>query len=160
MDRLKSTYGVKSYPDERVEVVFREVGSLPSHELELIVTELIGTNRHAPMLDDIRKQAADVKKRYGDKRELSFLQTNEGDGCKWCDKKGFILAQSVALGSNFVFSCGCKYFLFYSWPYPQWNESLLSDYKPDYLVQISLPKTVVTTTGDEGGEVQEHQDSD
>lgn len=63
LDRLKSTYGERNYPAERVAILHNAVKSQSDEWLESAVTHFIGNNRQAPMLKEFIDEIEDSKRR-------------------------------------------------------------------------------------------------
>lgn len=56
--RLKETYGDKIYNDERLAILWHEVGSYSNEIWERAISELIASHQKAPLLPEIRKSIA------------------------------------------------------------------------------------------------------
>ena len=108
IDRLKSVYGERSYPEEREEIIWREMRYLLAFEFERIVSELIGTNATAPMLTKFREAKFDLgRKNAGtDDKELSAW-IDAQPNCSLCNKTGAVLAKRKADMYQFAFMCSC-----------------------------------------------------
>jgi hypothetical protein len=52
--RLKSVYGEKSYPPERISLIWREFYYISDKDFLSAVDQLISNKRFAPMVDDFR----------------------------------------------------------------------------------------------------------
>jgi hypothetical protein len=59
IDRLRATYGKQAYPDERVMTLWNQEGRfIPDDSMSEITSRLIGKCRSAPLLEEIRAEAA------------------------------------------------------------------------------------------------------
>lgn len=63
MQRLIDCYGERSYPTERVKLIYNAIKKLPDLWLENAVSYFIGNNRQAPMLKEFNDEALDYEKR-------------------------------------------------------------------------------------------------
>src|SRR3954462_10986965 len=70
VNRLRDTFGDRSYPDERVKIIWREVQSLGRAWFERTIDRLIGEFRKAPMLPDIRFLIAEERERHRQTEKL------------------------------------------------------------------------------------------
>lgn len=113
--RLRTVYGDKAYPKERVEVIFRSVKYSSSRVWDETVTELIGEAMHAPPLSKIREVLYLVKKRFNESSDPWQAQREEIRGlertssCRQCYGSGTLAAhrRSDPHEHLFVFSCDC-----------------------------------------------------
>lgn len=153
MDRLRETFGDKAYPKPRVIQIYELVKAMSSWEFKSIVDYLIGNSKFAPLPAEIEKASREVKNKLAIDRKNRFLADSEDKNCPWCFRTGSIVARSLEDSTLYAFSCSCEFQDFYQHSYPKWNESLRSDFYPDYV-------DAKIADGDVPKEIRQQKDSD
>lgn len=74
MNRLAKAFP-NAYSDERIRLVWREIGSLEGSWLEKTVDRFIGEFRHAPLMPEFREAAAIERERV---REIQKREEKQG----------------------------------------------------------------------------------
>lgn len=117
MHRLKQVFGAKLYPPEREVVIARAMRVLTDQDFEDLVTDLIGTCRNAPLLDDFKKHGKsmlDMRYKELEQRNVRELEERRerGDYCRWCNDFGRVSAlhKRKPRATSYSFRCpdvGC-----------------------------------------------------
>jgi hypothetical protein len=63
VNRLKDCFGDRNYSDERMKVIWKEVGTLSSYWLSSVIDQFIGECRQAPLMPEFREQIAKERER-------------------------------------------------------------------------------------------------
>lgn len=74
MDRLASTYGPKSYPQERADLLWQEFKHLSGVTYEKVISRLIGENSAPPMLPKFREAAAIMREHHAVREKEEYRQ--------------------------------------------------------------------------------------
>lgn len=84
MNRLVDTYGSKSYPETRVNLIWREVKDFPDHWMTRTVDSFIKYQRQAPMMSEFNEEMSKERERNHDslkavhKQEINeLMHSNE-----------------------------------------------------------------------------------
>lgn len=77
LNRLAATFGPAAYQGERMELIWQEVGTLPVEAFKRIVNTLIGECRNAPLLPEIRKEAAIERERLAAREKANHSRESE-----------------------------------------------------------------------------------
>lgn len=83
MKRLYSTFGEKSFSNERIRLIWNHVSDLPDNNFTRIVNHLLSTQRYAPLPKEFKEAAvAERKAMEGDKHSVPAIMTSnfKGDG--------------------------------------------------------------------------------
>lgn len=110
VNRLRSVYGDKAYPDERVRLLWREVGSLSSAWFESAVSGLIQSCRQAPLAHEFSPMISDERERVYRKQKEKELVTREitSYSCEYCKDMGvFLCIKNDDRSVPYVFRCHC-----------------------------------------------------
>jgi hypothetical protein len=75
--RLRSVYGDRNYPDERVMVLWGEVKEFPFFWFKKIVDRFIGESLKPPMLPEFRTEAAKERERQREKEKTDERKTGK-----------------------------------------------------------------------------------
>jgi hypothetical protein len=91
MDRLKQTFGEKSYPEERVRLLWSDYGHVPIGVFSDGISKLIKEKRYAPLGDELR----DVFSYFssGSRREEKIKAIKEKGRCGICDDTGSVIKE-------------------------------------------------------------------
>lgn len=125
MNRLMTTFGKAHYPSERLDLIWKEVGSLESADFNRIVDYLISELRQAPLLPEIREQAARARERAWNrqKKERFAPVVPIRSVCSRCYDSGVVLARLKTDRSAFAFKCSCSNGRADRRNYPVWTVS-------------------------------------
>lgn len=63
MERVRQTWGIGNYPDERAKLIWQAFKDAPDHWWKAVVNDFIGNRRAAPMLKDFAADFDDFKRR-------------------------------------------------------------------------------------------------
>lgn len=141
MRRLAGIYGEQAYPAERKMIIGKKLRPITDEDWAEIVTEIIGSQKYAPMADKVAEIARPwLDKRYaeinaGRKVELD-RRRSAGTTCKYCDDAGLIFAFKRDAGYEFVFRCpdraciGAEYNC--NTRDVIWTDDWLSEYLPQF----------------------------
>lgn len=134
INRLKTTYGDKNYPDERITAIWNETRNLDFYEFENVITRIIGAERYAPMVDKIKEYISGYQKLNYEQQKMRMEEEMALNPCKRCGGTGFVIASHRNIpSSDFAFRCSCKAAEFYvSKKIPLWSNSYLQNYQPKY----------------------------
>lgn len=110
MQRLIKVYGMQAYPPERKMMILKLVKDLSCEDWVEVVSEIIGSQRYAPMADKIREIAqpwidrlnASIAARH---RATLAQRRVEGLTCRYCDDSGLITAFKKESGYEMSFRC-------------------------------------------------------
>lgn len=122
MQRLERVYGDKNYPQERLDLFWREFKNLDNDIFQEIVNELIATSRMAPMLSELREKKSEVSKKYDYRIKAArdaFIASLKD--CFKCGKLGYITATKNDSKGIYSFLCDCGIGERLSLKYPKWN---------------------------------------
>jgi hypothetical protein len=131
LERLISTYGKAYYSDERVKLIWKEVGMLPASSFESIVEHLISESRQAPLIPEIRERAARAREFLWKEQKAEQSNVIEFNSmlCIQCGGIGVVLARrKESLNNGYAFKCNCANGSRYPAKYPTWNESIAEVY--------------------------------
>jgi len=139
MDRLKSVYGDKAYPDERAELIWKEMRYLPVHQFEEIVGEMIASSAQAPMMGKFREAKQDLGRRHASEYEQRDNDwTDTQPDCHDCDKTGSIVATLNRNQTIYAFRCPCPIGERKHPKLPKWGVHLFSEYTPGVNLNPSI----------------------
>lgn len=141
--RLRSMYGEKAFPDERVRLLAKELSPLTDEQLGGVVDDIIANLNHAPTLKDFVKYAEGLLKKNYDEREKAFereieARRNSGKSCWYCDDVGTVSAidKTNRHASTFAFGCpapDCIAREFKAKNATRWSESWESRFQPCFM---------------------------
>lgn len=117
MDRLKSTFGERAYPSERVKLIWHTVKNLPNSFMEPTVNYMVGHYRSFPNVKDFLEKATEFESRgktrqtlgNGSVRDvLNHAAKHTGADKEFVSKCGQLLRQLTTGKINKVqFDQGC-----------------------------------------------------
>ncbi len=147
MSRMRSLFGEKSYPKERLNSIWRTCAVLPNESFKFIVDRFVDSARTAPLPEEFKKLAYEEKKRLGiEYKEPETLPSKEAD-CWDCGDSGnlFIFRKETfepwAKWGDGVIRCHCK--VGRARPISQgpiWNSQWETSYSKDPVYYIELQK--------------------
>ena len=110
VERLKSVYGDRAYPDERVKLLWSAAGSLPGDWFRRTVDSLIGGMRQAPVLSDFQEAIGAERERVWRSQKAAQLSAKVMDfaRCSWCGGNGVVLARRKDDHTPWAFKCRCS----------------------------------------------------
>lgn len=124
--RLKKTYGVNKYPDERIMLMYEKLCGLPYEAFRNQVSAFIAEREKAPMLSDFFSAFSghiDELKRQEIQRKLIGVPD-----CINCSNEGVVIFYKRESGNGFAFQCSCpRGPLMYSF-YPKWRGEYHSEF--------------------------------
>jgi hypothetical protein len=127
--RLIEVYSEKSYPDERVKILWEENKRLSAFEFQGIVTELIASNSTAPMAGKFREARAMLQQKNAHSLNAAFLEAIErAPQCSWCEKQGCITAYDRATRNEYLFKCRCTVGDMKFPKFPEWGTRFTAQY--------------------------------
>jgi hypothetical protein len=165
--RLRTMYGEKAFPEERVRLLAKELSPLTDRQLGNVVDDIIANLNHAPTLKDFIKVAEPMLKAHAHDRELAFDRSvderrKNGQSCWYCDDVGTISAidtTNVHAGT-FSFGCpdaSCMAREFRAPTFVKWSEHLEPRFRPCFVGQgktaFQVWREIFKVTG--GGPVQD-----
>lgn len=104
--KLKTIYGEKAYPTERIKLIRREMQRFDDHEFRQIVDELIATCGSAPLLDKFRAVAGNVVSKQPELQKSDYWE-NVQPVCGDCKNRGVVRAVHRVNGNDYAFRCPC-----------------------------------------------------
>ena len=109
VNRLKNVYGEKSYPDERVKLLWREVSGMGGEWFESAVSQLISNSRYAPLAPEFAPLISDERERVWklqkDKQAVSPLRVPD---CEFCsDRSVYLCTRNGDRSAPYAFRCHC-----------------------------------------------------
>lgn len=134
MDRIIQTWGPKSYPEQRIQMIWEFCKGLQRWEFKAVVDKLIGSEKYAPMPQDIEKACARARMKNERERVDRFMAERFKEDCVWCRKTGVVHAKHREKKTGFAFRCVCDFAHFFNFKYEPWSIDLETEYEPDYLV--------------------------
>lgn len=149
MNRLANAFGQQYYKQERTEIIWKAIRSLPDKMFSSIVDQLIASERQAPLLpqilDAIDKQrqggydpAKDRKKTYWER------DTYECSKCRDC---GVLVAMNLNDKQIYGFRCDCESGqLDTRKALPMWGEKWVADYDLSVIDRIKKNQTEAMPT--------------
>lgn len=96
MDRLVATYGANKYPAERKAAFFKVFGSMEARDFQRVITRVIATDIHAPMIERL-KEIRDV---VGIHSGASVLR------CALCEGSGWVIPDRLDV-EPIAMRCNC-----------------------------------------------------
>jgi hypothetical protein len=129
MGRLVSTFGKQHYPEERVKLIWREVGNLTGNAFANMVEGLISECRQAPLIPEIREKAAKVRERaWSEQKKTADVISINKNLCAHCGGAGSFPARNKADRSAFAFKCNCSFGKNDMRPFPVWGPQWEADF--------------------------------
>lgn len=78
IDRLARTFGKNAYPEERTELLWREIQTFPFEWLQKVVSGFIASSRHAPLISDFYEAIGEERERvYKIEKAKNTKETKE-----------------------------------------------------------------------------------
>ena len=101
VERLKSVYGDRAYPDERVKLLWSAAGSLPGDWFRRTVDSLIS---------DFQEAIGAERERVWRSQKAAQLSAKVMDfaRCSWCGGNGVVLARRKDDHTPWAFKCRCS----------------------------------------------------
>lgn len=143
LDRLYRTYGEKSYPPERTQVIWNKLQSLDASQFTDIVSDLIGECHLPPMLSKFEEAAKKYFAKHPEKGEAEVRAWAESSQhCALCNKSGVVQATKEGVRIPFAFRCRCEIGKRMSFAYPEWSDTKYGGAYSPMLWQDSTPRHV------------------
>jgi len=124
--RLKKTYGVAKYPDERIYLMYEKLCGLPYDAFKNQVSAFIAEREKAPMLSDFFAAFSgqmDELRRQEIERRLTGVPD-----CLNCAGEGAVVFYKRSTGNGYAFQCTCpRGPLIYPF-YPKWKSEYHSEF--------------------------------
>lgn len=121
ISRLASAFSGNGFNTERVNMIWKEVNTLPVEAMVNIVDYFIGDYKYAPMVKDFREQASMARERIWTAKKRQPLNTKPNGSCPLCHGLGRILARHRDDFSAYAFKCQCEAGRAERAPYPVWS---------------------------------------
>lgn len=133
MFRLEKVYGEKAYPGERKDIISRKLNMLDDNEWSDVVTEMIGSSKFAPMVDELLEAAKPIiqQKRFNQTEMLKAQiekRRDQNKTCHVCDDSGALMAVKKDTNLSYAFRCpeyACiTSGIFFGRNIPAWSENV------------------------------------
>ena len=110
IDRLKSTYGDRAYPDERMKIIYNSLANYPDHYLERAVNDFIANMRQSPMLSDFVEKFSQFEVEKAEQLKANYaampIQKVGGVECRFCNGSGYATVRKD--NYDFCTICDCS----------------------------------------------------
>lgn len=152
MEKLKSSFGLKSFEGQKSILIWKYVQNLFDSEFEKIVDHMIASFRYAPLPNDFNEAAkAELKSRYQSGwKERTEKEAARPIDCEWCIDSGFLYcSESDNPTTQFFMLCDCPAGKAKSDDLiPHWSKSVAGAYKRlPFIVKDWVPTGSVTAMG-------------
>lgn len=112
MNRLAETFGGQHYKRERVELIWREIGSFHDSWLTRTIDRFIGELRQAPLVSEFRDAASQERERQRETQKQQEKESVARDyrfsyACDYCKDNGVYVAIHNTEKSLYGFRCHC-----------------------------------------------------
>lgn len=110
MNRLKSVFGDKAYPDERATLLWRDVRNLSGRWLEGAVDQLIASCRQAPLSSEFGPLIGIERERVAklEKDHAAIHDWNQPYKCEFCRDRGvYLCLLNGDRSAPYAFRCHC-----------------------------------------------------
>lgn len=108
MDRLKNVYGDKAYPKERIELIWKNVGSLSALSFSRVVDDLISSFRNAPMAQEFSEALSKERERTAANVIRPDIPAwNAPARCWSCKDTGCFVCVHPVKPGLWAFRCAC-----------------------------------------------------
>lgn len=131
--RITKVFGDKTYPMERIQIIWRELSDLTQEAVDSVIVELIADppQGRAPMREAFRNAAQ--SHRTG--RSASFY--DHLPTCSWCGRTGTVVARRLVDGQPYDYAFRCPFCPAaeekrVSSKIPLWGRELVPEYWPRY----------------------------
>lgn len=124
LDRLKSVYGEKAYPEERVKILWNEFKTYEIARFKKAVDFLVAENFNAPPISKIRDAMF-----YTPNASSALKQAPDYD-CSWCGQSGVVTVFRKKDRAKFTLRCPCDDFgkQKHGERIPVWKESFFKSF--------------------------------
>lgn len=110
--KLKSVYGERIYPDERVDTLWGSFKEMGSEEFEKLISHIINTYQRPPMPTEIKTISYVVNREFYEERKRKYqerISSGEVDPCRYCENSGLLTATWIHSETTNGFSFRCSF---------------------------------------------------
>lgn len=105
ISRLKSTYGEKQFPRERIEMYWEKYHMVPAVDFKAAVNRLILNSRYAPMAQDFDDALYEPLLRL---KEVRASEISQKGMCQGCKNTGRVSIKINKAHAPYSFRCYCN----------------------------------------------------
>ena len=140
INRLRSVFGDKAMPDEKVKIIWERVKNFPQSSLTKSVDVVIAED-HRPTLSNIGAY-------LGSNPEVEKAKALANWDCSHCGQSGFVEATNRYTKNKTAFKCSCVFGIqIQSKRIPEWHQDFSIHFIPDFYnfneLDSSKPKKIM-----------------